>query len=54
MARTAILSHPDVAAAGAGHRTREEGWSPRLKLVCFLACASASWALFLAPFYFLG
>ena len=54
MAQYAVLSHPDVATAGTVRRTPEAGWSPRLKLVCFLACAAASWAIVLAPFYLLG
>jgi len=50
MAQHAVLSHPDVAQAGARRRPSDAGWSPRVKLACFLGCAAASWALFLAPF----
>tara|TARA_B100000530_G_scaffold323304_1_gene259026 strand:+ start:553 stop:672 length:120 start_codon:yes stop_codon:yes gene_type:complete len=37
MVQAAILSHPDFATTGTGHQTRENGWSPRLKFIRFLA-----------------
>lgn len=54
MAQQAVLSHPDVAQAGAQRRPSDTGWSSRVKLVCFLGCAAASWAIVLAPFLLLG
>jgi hypothetical protein len=54
MAQHAVLSHPDVAHAGLRDRNPNAGWSPRIKLGCFLGCAIASWALVLAPFFLLG
>ncbi|MFT5486700.1 MAG: hypothetical protein ACI9JL_001201 [Paracoccaceae bacterium] len=50
MAQHAVLSHPDVAQAGAHRRPSDAGWSPRVKLGWFLGCAVASWAIVLAPF----
>ena len=49
MAQRTVLRHPDVAQAGAHRRQSDTGWSPRVKLACFLGCAAASWALVLAP-----
>lgn len=54
MAQHAVLSHPSVANAGIRRRNSDTGWSPRLKLACFLGCAIASWAVVLAPFFVLG
>lgn len=54
MAQHAVLSHPDVAQAGAQRHTSDTGWSPRVKLVCLLGCAAASWAVVLAPFLLIG
>lgn len=54
MAQHAVLSHPDVAQAGLQVRNPNAGWSPRLKLACFLGCAIGSWAIVLAPFFLIG
>lgn len=54
MAQHAVLSHPDVAQAGANRQSSDAGWSPRVKLGWFLGCAIASWAIVLAPFFFIG
>ncbi|MGB0632045.1 MAG: hypothetical protein ACPGRZ_15255 [Alphaproteobacteria bacterium] len=54
MAQYAVLNHPDVAIAGTGQRANTKGWSPRMKLVCFLATGSACWAVVLAPFFLFG
>ncbi|MBT5648574.1 MAG: hypothetical protein HOI96_03940 [Rhodospirillaceae bacterium] len=54
MAQHAVLSHPDVAQAGALRRPSDTGWSPRVKLVCFLGCTAASWAIVLTPIFLLG
>lgn len=54
MAQHAILGHPDVTQAGLQNRKPDAGWSPRVKLVCFLSCAIASWAVVLAPFFLVG
>jgi hypothetical protein len=54
MAQYAVLSHPDVAHAGLRGRESDAGWSPRLKLACFLGCAIASWVVVLAPIFLIG
>jgi len=54
MAQYAVINHPDVATAGAKQRDDSDGWSPRMKLACFLAAGSACWAVVLAPFFLLG
>jgi hypothetical protein len=54
MAQHAVLSHPDVAQAGLRGQHSSDGWSPRMKLACFLGCAIASWAIVLAPFLLIG
>ena len=53
MSQHAILTHPDVAHAGPTSRQAGE-WSPRVKFVCFVVCAAASWAVVVAPFFLLG
>ncbi len=53
MSQHAILSHPDVAHAGPTRKESGE-WSPRMKFVCFIACAVASWALAVSPFFLFG
>ena len=54
MAQYAVINHPDVATAGAKQRDDSDGWSPRMKLACFLAAGSACWAVVLTPFFLLG
>ena len=54
MAHHAVLSHPDVAKAGANRLPSDTGWSPRVKLACFLGCTAASWAIVLTPFFLIG
>ena len=54
MAQHAVLSHPDVAQAGANRRPSDAGWSPRVKFACFLGFTAASWAIVLAPFLLTG
>jgi len=54
MAQYAVINHPDVATAGAKQRDDSVGWSPRMKLTCFLSAGSACWAVVLAPFFLLG
>ena len=54
MAQYAVLNHPDVAIAGTGRRTETKEWSPRKKLMCFLATGTACWAVVLAPFFLIG
>jgi hypothetical protein len=54
MAQHAVLSHPDVANVGTSYVKADTGWSPRFKLVCFLGCAIASWAVILTPLFLAG
>lgn len=54
MAQHAILNHPDVALAGPTPRRSAGELSPRVKFLCVVACAAASWALVVAPFFLIG
>ena len=54
MAQHAVLSPPDVANVGTGYVKAYIGWSPCFKLVCFLGCAIASWAVILTPLFLAG
>ena len=51
MAQHAILDHPDVAVANHKANRASDEWSARVKFLCFVGCAVASWALIAVPFF---